>query len=932
MNPSLPQATYRLQFHKGFTLRDAAALVGYLHELGISHVYASPLTAARPGSLHGYDQIDPTRLNPELGTEEDLAAFAGLLRKKDMGLIVDVVPNHLCIGHPGNLWWMDVLSHGPSSPFAATFDIEWQPPKAELAEKVLLPVLGDQYGTVLEDGQIQVLFEDGAFFFTYFDHRFPAAPKSWSYVLEPCAAALKASLGPSHIHVLELESILNGLRHLPSRSRTDPEGVEERRRESTILRQRLAAIVGSHAVVRDAVQASLRDLNGTRGTPASFDRLDAMLAAQAYRLSDWRVASDEINYRRFFDINDLAAIRVEDPQVFERVHSRVLEWIRRGWVSGLRIDHVDGLYDPARYLSDLQAACAAASGRPPAEFRPFYIVVEKIFGADEGLRPDWPVHGATGYGFLNLVNGLFVDVEAEAALRRFYASLAGSAGAVEEIARTCRKFIMLVSMASEIYMLAWRLDRISEQHRRSRDFTLESLRFALREVVASFSVYRTYVGDGAILEEDRRVVEAAVAEARRVNPATSGSLFDFVAETLLGGGPPGLTSRQMAERRDFIRRFQQVTGPVMAKGVEDTAFYRHVPLVSLNEVGSELGRFGVTVERFHEVNAERAKRWPHALTATMTHDTKRSEDARARIDALSEIPDAWTRAVQEWRERNRPHRGRVGRRDAPDGNEEYLMYQTMVAIWGTGTDPAGRVKQYLIKALREAKLHTSWIRPDEAYERAVTSFLEKALADPGFVSSFEAFLRPVAQAGLRTSLSQTLLKIASPGAPDFYQGTETWTFSLVDPDNRQAVEFGRLRKMMESMRDLEDPRPLLERIEDGRLKLFVTRRGLQFRRRAPEVFSGGAYVPLDVDGERRRHVCAFARRAGAQEAVALAGRFFLQLGDAGWGNTEVRVPGAGDSAYRDAISGHEVRARAGSIALTDAFSRLPVALLERIGG
>lgn len=950
-------ATYRLQFNRHFTLRQAADLVPYLAELGISDLYASPLLAARPASLHGYDVVDPTRLNPELGTEVDFEALAQELRRRDMGLVLDIVPNHMCVADPSNRWWADVLENGPSSPYARFFDIDWHPPKAELANKVLLPFLGDQYGRVLENQELRIVFQAGAFLVEVYDKLLPLAPRSWRRLLEPALDSLRRSVPESDPHRMELESILTALEYLPGRDETRPEKIRERKREKEVIRRRLAALVEASSDVRAAVDRSLEDVNGRRGDPRSFDRLEALLEDQAYRLCFWQVAADEINYRRFFDLNELAAIRVEDPEVFEAVHGAVLEYVRRGWVTGLRVDHVDGLYDPVAYLRALQEAAARARGaaEDPARL-PLYVVVEKILMRDERLSPDWPVHGTTGYDFLNVLNGLFVDPRGAEALGDFYRRFAGGAADVREALATCKKFIMHVSMASELFMLACRLDAISEQHRWSRDFTRESQRFALREVAAWFPVYRTYIrGEGeAISPEDRRHVREAVLEARRRSPATSPSLFEFIRQVWLLEHPDGLTEAQREERRQFVMRLQQFTGRVMAKGLEDTLFYRHFPLASANEVGAEPGRLAASPEEFHARNAERVISWPHALLATSTHDSKRSEDVRARLNVLSEMPGPWAEAVERWRRLNRTHKSIVEGREAPDANEEYLYYQTLVGAWPLGAPSpaergefARRIEEYMVKALREAKLHTSWITPNEPYEAAAREFVRRTLdpvASAAFVADVASFQAPVSRAGILNALSQTVLKIASPGVPDFYQGTEIWDFSLVDPDNRRPVDYERRRALLASLRDEEAAAPhglaarLLARPEDGRVKMHVMRASLRFRRAARDLFERGSYVPLAASGTRAAHVCAFARRLGARAAVVAAGRFFLALGAAerppvglgAWGDTALLLPAdLVERTWRDVLTGRRIPAGS-KPALADLFAELPVALLEAV--
>ncbi|MGH9852589.1 MAG: malto-oligosyltrehalose synthase, partial [Blastocatellia bacterium] len=865
--PRIPTATYRLQFNRHFTLKQAAEIVDYLRDLGVGDCYCSPLLAARPGSLHGYDVIDPTKLNPELGTREDFNRFASLLAQRGMGLMMDVVPNHMCIAGSGNQWWNDVLENGSGSPFAPFFDIDWRPPKQNLEDKVLLPVLGDQYGRVLENQEIQLTYQRGAFFANYYETRLPIAPRASILILRVVLEAVKTRLEESHPSRLELESIITALEYLPPRTETDPEKVKERRREKEIIKRRLAALVTASGDLQRALKQVIRAFNGVKGDPRSFDRLEELLGEQAYRLCFWRVAADEINYRRFFDINELAAIRVEQTEVFAAVHDLILRLMKEGHVTGLRIDHIDGLYDPEQYLLDLQRGCRKALGitgsaaskrgqsaiRNPqsAIERPCYVVVEKILGRGERLRESWAAMGTTGYDFLNLVNGVFVDARSERAFRKLYQRVTGAQENFADVAYEGKKLILRAAMSGELHVLARRLDRISEQHRYSRDFTLNNLQDALGEVIACFPVYRSYIrpNQTEVGEEDRRSITAAIRNAKRRNPAFSASIFDFIQSLLLLNDPDGLDDEQRRERREFVLRFQQLTGPVTAKGVEDTAFYRFHPLASLCEVGGKPDGFGVSIETLHEQNRARQERWPHTMLATSTHDTKRSEDVRARINVLSEIPARWYRAVRRWQNLNRDLKTMIEEAPAPDANEEYLLYQTLIGVWPFAVEDdesretfRNRIQEYMIKAVREAKIHSSWLNPDEEYEQALRDFVERLLA-PGspFTNDFTEFQAPIARAGMLNSLSQTLLKITAPGVPDFYQGTELWDFSLVDPDNRRAVDYERRRQSLAGLRANEGEMAalagdLMRNAEDGRIKLFVTSRALNYRLNNRELF------------------------------------------------------------------------------------------------
>jgi (1->4)-alpha-D-glucan 1-alpha-D-glucosylmutase len=963
---------------------------------------------ARPGSLHGYDVIDPTKLNPELGTREDFNEFSARLKERGMGLLMDVVPNHMCIASSGNQWWNDVLENGPSSHHASFFDIDWRPPKQNLANKTLLPILGDQYGRVLENQEIQLVYQRGAFFVNYYETRLPIASRTSIFILNAALDNLKDALDEAHPHRLEFESIITALSYLPPRTETDPEKVRERMREKGVAKRRLAALVAESREVSGAIKKTVKEFNGVRGDARSFDRLEELLAEQAYLLCFWRVAADEINYRRFFDINELAAIRVEEPEVFAAVHELVFRLIKEGHVTGLRVDHIDGLYDPEQYLRHLQGGCRKAlrrssyaaadygsalhrggagetnpqpsmgKGRNPqsedpqsAIERPFYVVVEKILGHDERLRESWAAHGATGYGFLNLLNGLFVDAQNAEAFGRLYRRLVGLESNFADVAYESKKLILETAMSSELHMLSRRLDRISEQSRYTRDFTLNSLQHALAEMIACFPVYRSYIRPNAtdaedVGEEDRRYISRAIRNAKRRNPAVSASIFDFIESLLLLRDSEEIERPEMIdgdgrrERREFVMRFQQLTGPVTAKGIEDTAFYRFYPLASLCEVGGEPWRFGVPPVTFHRRNRERLSLWPHGMIASSTHDTKRSEDARARINALSEIPVRWYRAVRRWQNMNRELKATIEDQPAPDANEEYLLYQALLGAWplDDGAGPgeqtpqsfAQRIQEYMIKALREAKIHSSWLNPDEEYEQAVYDFISKILSPDGaFAKDFAEFQAPIARAGMFNSLSQTLLKIASPGVPDFYQGTEIWDFSLVDPDNRRPVDYERRKRLLDSLRGDETgdraslADDLLRSAPDGRVKMFVTTGALNYRMNNRDLFERGEYLPLQPAGERERHVVSFARRVGDRAAVVIATRFFMRMtpsppvGREAWGDTTILMGDEFAGCYRDVFTGRVVRARkrpngnedGDELPLAEALAHLPVALLER---
>ncbi|HEX8750196.1 MAG TPA: malto-oligosyltrehalose synthase, partial [Nitrospira sp.] len=759
-----PLATYRLQLHSNFKFEAARAVVPYLNALGITDCYLSPTSQATPGSDHGYDVIDPTVLNPELGTEEDFQNFVHTVQAHGMGVLLDVVPNHMGIAKTLNRWWRDVLENGPVSRYATAFDIDWHPIKRELENKVLLPILGDQYGAVLESQEMQLVYEDGSFSLRYGDHLLPLAPKTWTTILSHRLDSLVAN-EEQEMPVWELQSILTALSNLLGPAERNPDRMAEYYREKEIIKKRLSALVTENEAIRTFVMDNVRLFNGERGRSESFDLLDALLNEQAYRLASWQVASEEINYRRFFDINDLAAIRMEEESVFQESHQLLLRLARQGAVRGCRIDHVDGLYDPGRYLRQLRELTRPESDDAHA---PFFIVVEKILGKDEPLPEAWPIQGTTGYDFLNQVNGLFVAGFHEKAFTDLYAKFIDREEVYADQVYASKQLIMRASMSSELNVLGHQLNGISERDRRSRDFTLNNLTFAIREIIACFPVYRTYVTEGPepVADRDRAYIHMAVARAKRRNPAISGQVFDFIRSILLKQRE-ARTKNDQDEQTRFVMKFQQVTSPVTAKGVEDTAFYRYNRLVSLNEVGGEPEQFGLSVEEFHKRMWERQARWPQALSASSTHDTKRSEDVRARIDVLSELPQEWKLRVSRWSRLNRRHLRETEGERMPDQNDEYLFYQTLVGVWPLEAmsddayrDFQGRVVRYMLKAVHEAKVHSSWVNPSPAYDQSVQAFVEAALErtpSNRFLQDFLPFQERMARYGLYNSLSQLLL-------------------------------------------------------------------------------------------------------------------------------------------------------------------------------
>jgi (1->4)-alpha-D-glucan 1-alpha-D-glucosylmutase len=944
----VPVSTYRLQLHRGFGFRDAQALIPYLAALGVTECYLSPVLAARPESEHGYDIVDHSRLNAELGAEEDFHELARTLASHGMGVILDFVPNHMAADPAANPLWRDVLENGPSALSARFFDIDWDPIVTALKNKLLLPILGDQYGIELEAGRLQLRHDSGSFWLQYYDRNLPLNPRSVRKILRHGLEGLEEEMGSSDPHLLELRSILFQLEQTPAYTETDPKLIEDRHRETRVARERLASLVGNCARISRHVEDNVRIFNGRPGEPSSFLLLHELLEDQAYRLAYWRTATHEINYRRFFDINELAGIRMEDDSVFDAAHTLTLRLIREGLVNGLRLDHVDGLFDPAGYFEKL----VKSAGDPRA---PIYLVVEKILSPGERLRENWMVHGTTGYEFLNLLNGLFVDGRTASRMRKIYERFVGQRDSFPDIVYESKKLIISTAMASELNVLADELNRLSEWNWRTRDFTLDSLQEALREVVACFPVYRTYVEAAGATEFDHREIDAAVRRALRRNPAFENTIFDFIRETLQAAPKEAFTSSENERRVRFALKFQQYTGPVQAKGLEDTAFYRYGPLISLNEVGGGPFRFGISPAEFHQANQERLSGWPWAMLTTATHDTKRGEDARARLNVLSEIPDQFRAELSHWARLNAGKKTMVHRQPAPDRTDEYFFYQTLLGAWESpsGQEPrpefVERIRGCLVKAVREAKVHTSWIHPSEDYEQAVLNFVDACLTGPRsrrFLERFAAFHQRLALLGMVNSLAQVILKIASPGVPDFYQGTELWSFSLVDPDNRRPVDFEMRRTFLTAMEEMlsgelppsemaERAREMLANWRDGRIKLLVTAAGLRLRRRLPRLFLEGEYEPLAAAGQRADNIVAFARRFQDQAAIVIAPRLVASLTAAGhalplgpevWGDTVLELPASfSGRTLRDALSGRRIAAGP-ALPIAQALAICPVAL------
>jgi (1->4)-alpha-D-glucan 1-alpha-D-glucosylmutase len=917
-----PSSTYRLQFGPSFRFTDAEAIVPYLDALGIGWLYASPYFRARPGSEHGYDVVDHNQLNPEIGDDRDHRSMIAALHARGMGHLLDFVPNHMGIGK-NNPWWRDMLALGPLSPYATFFDIDWNA-RSIGHGKVVLPVLGDHYGAVIERGELTVVFDrpSSELVLRYFDRDFPLAPATYARVLERAASgttgATTAALG-------EFAATFGALRGRP----------RDRRRQAA-LRDRIATSRDEFAarMAGDAAFASAVD-DACKSFPADHDRLDALVRAQHYRPAYWRVASDAINYRRFFDVNDLAGLRVEDAEVLARTHELVFAMIADGRVDGLRIDHIDGLANPAGYLN-LLVDRAHTLGQP------LYLVVEKILLGDERLRPAWHVDGTTGYDFMNDVLGLFVDAQAERGFDRIYRRATGSTATFADEADVAKRRVMRADLASELSVLADALTRIAATDRRSTDFTMLALRRGLIETIVAFPVYRTYVVADAVDDDDRSIIAGAVARAAANTDTPDPALYTFIEDVLAAqlAAKPGVRY----DRRELLRfamRFQQYTGPVTAKSLEDTAFYRYVRLVALNEVGGEPARFGRSVGEFHAANAERARTHPRAMLATATHDHKRGEDTRLRIAALSEFPAEWSRAIARWSRMNAGFRDAAN--DAPSAVDELLFYQTVLGTLppeALRPEPLAAEQQaayterlvaYAVKAAREAKRRTRWTDPDAAYEAALEVFARSALGgDTPFFRDACALAAQLAPVAAVHGLAQVALKLTSPGVPDIYQGCELWDFSLVDPDNRRPVDYAQRAATLEGFRTHDDlpalAAELLGAWSDGRIKLFLTWRLLQLRRARAATFASGSYRELRVEGGQPDGIVAFARDdivIAVPRIVRTRLRGDLRIEDAS--RVFTGVPGR---RYRSAIDGSTLVADAdGAIDLAAALATLPLAVL-----
>ena len=925
----IPLATYRIQFTPSFGFATAKAIASYLEQLGVSHLYASPILTSRKGSTHGYDAVNPSQIDPELGGAEKFDELVEHLQELNIGWIQDIVPNHMAFDSQNNML-MDVLENGGDSKYRDFFDIDWNHHYKENNGKVLAPFLGKFCGDCLENGELQIQYEQTGLTINYYSHKFPIRIESYSQVLTYDLVRLEEKLGRHHPAFVKLLGVLYTLKYIPS-------GEEGREREVQInfVKRMLWELWNDSEEVRKYIQENILTFNGEVGRPESFDLLENLLIEQFFRLAYWKVGNEELNYRRFFTVNDLISLRIEDEKVFDTTHSLIFQLIENEKINGLRIDHIDGLYDPAQYLNRLREKAPE-----------LYLLVEKILELEEELPITWPIQGTTGYDFLNQVNGILCDQSNEQEFNDIYHRFIGKAVDCEELIDQNKRLIISKHLAGDIENLAHLFKKISAGNRYASDFTMYGLKSALVEILALFPVYRTYINSGGASSADREYIEQVMTQAKKNIPNFLNEL-SFIEKFLLLEFDDNLTEEDREEWLRFLMRLQQFTGPLMAKGVEDTVLYVYNRLVSLNEVGSQPLHFGVSLEDFHNYNASRSATSPHTMNTTSTHDTKRGEDVRARINVLSEIPEEWELNLKQWREINAPHKDYVGGRDIPTFNDEYLFYQTLVGAFPFNKKEyptfVERIKEYIIKAIREAKVHTAWLKNDSDYEDGFTNFAERVLKDSEdnrFLQALRPFQEKIQHYGILNSLSQTLLKLTAPGLPDIYQGTELWDLSLVDPDNRRPVDFEKRQRYLEEIKSknqadlLDYIAQLRETPEDARIKLFLIYKTLQTRREYLDLFQRGTYEKLTVVGSLKSHVVGFSRELGEQKIIVIATRFFTSLVETGeypfgeqvWQETRIVSPVDSTPLWEDVFTGQQVEDE-DALWVRDILQHFPVALL-----
>jgi (1->4)-alpha-D-glucan 1-alpha-D-glucosylmutase len=914
MPPAIPVATYRVQLTANFDFDKAAAIVPYLKALGITHLYASPFMKARKGSTHGYDVVDHTRINPELGGDAGFERLSSVLKQHDIGLILDFVPNHVGVHFADNPWWLDVLEWGPASPHAVSFDIDWDILPYRTRPGVLLPIIGSSYGQALESGEIELRYDadEGSFSAWYFEHRLPIAPERYSEILRNAVREAGVEDTAAGKHILDIASRYRGLRH-------------PNRKEAPAFKAELKAIAGAAEIIA-------RGLDAYRAGPdraAPTLALHHLMERQHYRLGHWRLASSDINYRRFFDVNTLAGLRVEDAGTFDAVHRLVKRLIADDSIQGLRLDHIDGLRDPAQYFQRLRRLIRDAQGK---HARPVYMVVEKILGEHEKLHAFSGVHGTTGYEWLNAITQVLIDGNGLEPLDEIWRQVSNQSPKLEPVLLDAKRRVLETLLTSEFTVLRRLLARIAAGHYSTRDYSADSLRQALELYVLHFPVYRTYLTSAAQTGHDHALISQTIEKARADWFAADEGIFDFLRDTLtMDLIKPGRALHSAPRVRRFALKVQQFTGPMMAKSLEDTAFYRYHRLLALNEVGGDPASRALSIDAFHAAMAVRAKDWPHGMTATATHDTKRGEDARARLTALAGLPGEWASAVSRWKVMNAPHLVIEGEMRAPSATFEYMLYQALLGAWPPGAQEASfleRMQAYALKAAREGKQETSWLNPDEAYEAGLQTFLARILdrsVSAEFVDSLETLAQRISLLGALNSLSQITLKATMPGVPDFYQGTEFWDLSLVDPDNRRPVDFAERAAVLASL-ETPDWEKLAQHWQDGHIKLAWTRHLLKLRTELADVFAQGDYQPIEVTGAHRDHVVAFARHRGRDAAIVAVAKSFAAFSQGGraWPRAD-----AYDGALRlDGYAVESVGGKAVEVRLSEIFQDLPVAVLK----
>ncbi|MBD3288656.1 malto-oligosyltrehalose synthase [candidate division KSB1 bacterium] len=905
----IPHSTYRIQLNHTFAFKNLKAILTYLSELGITDIYASPIFKARKGSMHGYDVVDPTQLNPELGSEDDFSDLVAEAKKLNLSWLQDVVPNHMAYDSQNDIL-MDVLENGPHSQYAHYFDIEWQPHYSGMDEKILAPFLGTFFGKCLENGKIELKYSEDGLSIHYYDHKFPVRIHSYIKLITHNLRKLRGSLTTEHPDYIKLLGVLYVLKNIP----TDDDETS-RYDQITFVKRMLWELYQRNPDYKEFFDENIQNFNGTAGEPESFSLLNDLLDEQFYRLSFWKVGTEEINYRRFFYVNELISLRTEQEEVFDKIHSKLFEWIGENKIDGIRIDHVDGLYNPTEYLKRLRKYAAQQ-----------YIVVEKILELKEALPENWNIEGTTGYDFMNYVNGLFCLRDNAYLLDKIYRKFTGFDPQFENLLHAKKRLIIGKHMAGDIDNLAHRLAELASAHRYAIDFTLYGLRRSLVEVLSWFPVYRTYNVTEEITENERHYIEEAVSKAKLVMPDFENE-FNFIKKILLLKFDENLPDEEKQQWIHFTLRFQQMTGPLMAKGLEDTVMYNFNRLISLNEVGGQPGKFGISSIEFHYFNKNRINIWAHSMNTTSTHDAKRGEDVRARLNVLSEIPQQWEKNFKIWARINQPKKKNTKNGKVPDRNDEYFLYQTLIGTFpfyeSELKDYPIRIKEYMIKAIREAKIHTAWLQPDSEYEDAMTDFIEKVLdfSDKNvFLKEFLPFQKKIAFYGMFNSFSQTLLKITSPGVPDMYQGTELWDLTLVDPDNRRSVDFNKRRKFLNQIKrgiqknTLSLIEELFKDAGSGRIKMFLIFRALQIRNKYHDLFRNGSYIPLEIEGSLREHVIAFARNYQRQWIVVAVPRFLTSMIKESkqpdmkdiWEDTRL-IPPARINKWRNAITDQEIQ-------------------------